>query len=107
MLDLARIWYCLVNSTTAMTLTRLVSLNSAMKSFVMGVFFLFSIALGNYFTAQVNGYIEHQKALGADILKGANYFWFFTIVVFVTAVVYVLWSQFYRGRTYIQGDQTS
>jgi POT family proton-dependent oligopeptide transporter len=75
-----------------------------MKSFVMGVFFLCSIALGNYFTAQVNGSIERQKELGAEILKGANYFWFFTIVMLATAVVFVAWSQFYRGQTYIQGD---
>jgi POT family proton-dependent oligopeptide transporter len=77
-----------------------------MKSLVMGVFLL-SITAANLFTAQVNAFIAHQKELGRKVLEGADYFWFFTIVMFATAVVYVIWSQFYRGRTYIQGDQTS
>jgi POT family proton-dependent oligopeptide transporter len=38
-------------------------------------------------------------------LDGARYFWFFTIVMGVTAVLFVVWSQFYRGKTYIQGEQ--
>jgi proton-dependent oligopeptide transporter, POT family len=74
-----------------------------MKSFIMGVFLL-SITLGNVFTAQVNKYISDQQQLGRKILEGAAYYWFFTIVMCVTAVVYVLWSRFYRGRTYIQGE---
>src|SRR5262249_4368667 len=36
LLDLVRIRYCLVSSTTAMTLTTLVSLNRATRSLVMG-----------------------------------------------------------------------
>jgi POT family proton-dependent oligopeptide transporter len=76
-----------------------------MKSFIMGVFFLMSMALGNFFTAQVNGYIDKQKKLGATILEGASYFWFFTAVMLGVAVVFVVWSQFYRGRTYIQGEE--
>jgi POT family proton-dependent oligopeptide transporter len=75
-----------------------------MKSFVMGMYLLVAIALGNIFTAQVNGYIDKQKKAGLTILEGANYFWFFTGVMFVTAIVFVIWSQFYRGRTYIQGE---
>jgi POT family proton-dependent oligopeptide transporter len=75
-----------------------------MKSFIMGVYLLVAIALGNLFTAQVNGYIDRQKDLGATILEGANYFWFFTGVMAVTAVIFVIWSQFYRGETFIQGE---
>ena len=41
---------------------------------------------------------------GSSRLSGANYFWFFTACMLVTAVGYVLWSQYYRGSTYIQGD---
>jgi POT family proton-dependent oligopeptide transporter len=74
-----------------------------MKSFVMGVFFL-SITLGNLLTSFVNGLLADQQAAGYTYLEGANYFWFFTIVMVVTAVLYVGWSQFYRGRTYIQGQ---
>jgi POT family proton-dependent oligopeptide transporter len=75
-----------------------------MKSFIMGVYLLVAIALGNLFTAQVNGYIERQKQLGTTILEGANYFWFFTAFMLAASVVFVIWSQFYRGQTYIQGE---
>jgi POT family proton-dependent oligopeptide transporter len=76
-----------------------------MKSFIMGVYLLVAIALGNILTAMVNEYIDTQKKLGVKILDGANYYWFFAIVMFAAAVVYVLWSQFYRGRVYIQGEE--
>lgn len=75
-----------------------------MKSLVMGVFLL-SITAGNLFTAKVNDVIAAQKATGNSFLEGANYYWFFTAVMAITAVLYVIWSQFYRGRTYIQGEQ--
>jgi proton-dependent oligopeptide transporter, POT family len=76
-----------------------------MKSFIMGLYLLVAIALGNIFTAQVNGYIDKQKKLGSSILEGANYFWFFTIFMLVASVVFVIWSQFYRGDTFIQGEE--
>ncbi len=76
-----------------------------MKSLVMGVFLL-SITGGNLLTAQVNAFIVKQQELGRTVLAGADYYWFFTIVMFATSVVFVVWSQFYRGRTYIQGDQS-
>jgi len=75
-----------------------------MKSFIMGTYLLMSMALGNFFTAWVNKYIEAQKKLGSAILEGANYYWFFTGMMAATAVVFVIWSQFYRGQTYIQGE---
>lgn len=74
-----------------------------MKSLVMGVFLL-SITAGNLFTAKVNGFIANQREAGNHYLEGAAYFWFFTYVMLGTAVAFVLWSQFYRGRTYIQGE---
>jgi POT family proton-dependent oligopeptide transporter len=74
-----------------------------MKSVIMGAYFL-AITLGNVFTAQVNDYIEDQKAIGYTVLAGADYYWFFVIVMSVTALLYILWSQFYRGQTYIQGE---
>jgi POT family proton-dependent oligopeptide transporter len=75
-----------------------------MKSLIMGLYLLVAIALGNFFTAQVNGYIDKQKKLGATILEGANYFWFFTGVMLAMSIVFVIWSQFYRGATFIQGE---
>ncbi|HEX9595968.1 MAG TPA: MFS transporter, partial [Anaerolineales bacterium] len=74
-----------------------------MKSLIMGVYLL-SITAGNLFTAQVNGFIANQREAGNTYLEGADYFWFFTYVMLGTAVVFVVWSQFYRGRTYIQGE---
>lgn len=75
-----------------------------MKSFIMGLYLL-SVALGNKVTVYVNHYIHSQQEAGSSALEGANYYWFFTIAMLVTAVLYVIWSQFYRGQTYIQGDE--
>jgi len=72
-----------------------------MKSFIMGVYFL-GVSLGNLFTAAVNIFI--QRPNGTTLLDGASYYWFFTIAMLITAVLYVIWSQFYRGQTYIQGE---
>jgi hypothetical protein len=72
-----------------------------MKSFIMGIYFL-GVSLGNIFTAAVNYFIQNED--GTSKLAGASYYWFFTIAMFVTAVLFVVWSKFYRGHTYIQGD---
>jgi POT family proton-dependent oligopeptide transporter len=76
-----------------------------MKSFVMGVYLLVAIALGNFLTARVNAYIDAQKKLGSAVLEGANYYWFFTGVMLATACIFLVFMQFYRGRTYIQGEE--
>jgi POT family proton-dependent oligopeptide transporter len=78
-----------------------------MKSFIMGVYLLVAIALGNIITAMVNGYIETQQKLGVTILQGAAYYWFFTGLMLTTAVIFAVWSQFYRGATFIQGEEQS
>lgn len=75
-----------------------------MKSFVMGLYLLFGIALGNFFAAMVNGYIARRVEGGDRILQGADYFWFFTACMLVMAVVFAIYAMFYRGRTYIQGE---
>ncbi len=75
-----------------------------MKSFVMGVFFL-GVALGNYLAMGVNMYLEAQvKKTGTSPLEGARYYWFFAGAMVATTVVYIIWSQFYKGQTYIQGE---
>jgi POT family proton-dependent oligopeptide transporter len=74
-----------------------------MKSFIMGLFLL-SVALGNFFTAYVNRVIVAETKKGNTLLDGANYYWFFTALMLLTAVAYVIWSQFYRGQKYIQGE---
>ncbi|TWT76964.1 Di-/tripeptide transporter [Posidoniimonas polymericola] len=74
----------------------------AMKSFVMA-FCMLSVSIGNVFTAVVNGFITRDD--GSVMLPGASYYWFFTAAMLATAVLYVGWSQFYRGQTYIQGEE--
>lgn len=72
-----------------------------MKSLIMA-FCMLSVSVGNLITALVNRFI--QNADGTSKLPGASYYWFFTILMLVTAVVYVAWSQFYRGKAYIQDE---
>lgn len=76
-----------------------------MKSFIMGVYLLVGTALGNIVTAQVNEYIDAQRKAGVEILSGANYYWFFTIFMLIAAGIFVVWSQFYRGQVFIQGEE--
>ncbi len=76
-----------------------------MKSFIMGIYLLVAIALGNILTARINGYLDVQKKAGSPLLEGASYYWFFTGLMFAAAVVFVIWSQFYRGSTFIQGEE--
>jgi POT family proton-dependent oligopeptide transporter len=73
-----------------------------LKSLVMCTY-LGSVSLGNAFTAAVNYFI--QNADGTVKLKGASYFLFFAAVMGVTAVLFVVVAQFYRGRTYIQDEE--
>lgn len=72
-----------------------------MKSFIMAVFFL-SITLGNAFTALVNVFIRDED--GSSKLEGANYFWFFAMLMLVTAVAFIFVASRYREKTYIQDE---
>jgi POT family proton-dependent oligopeptide transporter len=70
-----------------------------LKSVVMCTY-LGAVALGNVFTARVNFYLE--KTGHTQIT--ASYFWFFVKVMLVTAVLWLIVSPFYRGKTYIQDE---
>jgi len=72
-----------------------------MKSFIMAVFLL-SISLGNAFTAIVNAFIQNED--GTSKLAGASYFWFFTIVMLVTAVIFIFVARSYKEKSYIQDE---
>lgn len=75
-----------------------------MKSFVMGIYFL-GVSLGNLFTSGVNFILGAMKGEdGTTALDGANYYWFFAGLMAATTVVFVVFAQFYRGETYIQGE---
>ena len=73
-----------------------------MKSFVMA-FFMLSISLGNLFTSAVNFLIRNPD--GSSALHGAEYFQFFTLLMLVTAMLFVVVARYYRGKTYIHAEQ--
>ena len=75
-----------------------------MKSFLMAVFFL-SITLGNTFTAIVNVFIRNED--GSSKLEGASYFWFFAMMMFITAVLFIFVAVRYREKSYIQDEAQS
>jgi POT family proton-dependent oligopeptide transporter len=75
-----------------------------MKSFIMGVFFL-GVAIGNYVAMGVNMILDSiKKESGSNPLEGADYYWFFAAAMALTTIAYVIWAQFYKGETYIQGE---
>jgi proton-dependent oligopeptide transporter, POT family len=72
-----------------------------LKSLVMCTY-LWSVFLGNLFTSLVNFYIQNPD--GTVKLKGASYFYFFTVVMLVTSVLFVFFARFYTGKTHIQDE---
>ena len=69
------------------------------KSLVMGLFFL-SVSGGNAFTALVNRVIQNPD--GTCKLSDTEYYWFFTVAMAVTAVVFSGVASKYQVRSYIQ-----
>lgn len=55
-------------------------------------------------TSGENAQLLQRQAFsgGQSRLMGAGYFWFFTIMMLATAVVFVPYAVFYRSRTYLQ-----
>ena len=72
-----------------------------MKSFIMA-FFMMSIAAGNLFTSAVNFFIRNED--DTSKLAGAEYYWLFTSMMFVTALLFILVVRFYKGRTFIHDE---
>ena len=72
-----------------------------MKSFVMGIYFL-GVSLGNLFTSAVNFFIQNED--GSVKLEGAQYYWFFTTLMAIAAVVFVFVAMRYKGRRHVQGE---
>ncbi|MCA9022948.1 MAG: MFS transporter, partial [Planctomycetaceae bacterium] len=73
----------------------------SMKSFIMSLFWL-AVTVGNLLTAGVNKVIMIDD--NHSHLEGAKYFWFFSGLMLVAAVVFVFVAQGYKGKTYIQDD---
>ena len=74
----------------------------SMKSFVMALFFM-SIALGNLFTSAVNFFILNDD--GSSKLSGSEYFWFFTALMLITAILFIIASRNYQEKTYLHEEQ--
>jgi hypothetical protein len=72
-----------------------------MKSFIMAVYLL-SISLGNTFTGVVNRMIQNPD--DTSKLAGANYYWFFTMAMLVTAVIFIPIARRYPVKNYIQDE---
>ena len=75
-----------------------------LKSLIMCTY-LIAVSLGNQLTAAVNFFIQNPD--GSVKLQGASYFMFFVYVMLGTAVLFVLVTPFYKGRTYLQGQADS
>lgn len=71
-----------------------------LKSFIMGLY-LWSVSLGNFFTAQVNACIEKS---GDGGLEGADYYAFFLKVLLGTFAIFLVTSFFYKERRYLQEE---
>ena len=74
----------------------------SMKSFIMAFYFM-SVAVGNLFTSAVNFFIENPD--GTSKLSGASYFWFFTGLMFVTALLFLLTIRHYQEKSYLQDEK--
>ena len=72
-----------------------------MKSVVMGAF-LMSVALGNFFTAAVNFFIQNPD--GTSKLDGPSYYLFFAAAMGITALLFIPVAVWYKERTYIQDE---
>lgn len=75
---------------------------NSMKSIVMS-FYMLSVSLGNFITAGVNAVISNAD--GSSKLPGASYYWFFTGMMLVAAVVFIGVALTYRGKQYIQESE--
>lgn len=72
---------------------------NTMKSLIMFLYLL-PMSLGNLFTAMVNFFIQNPD--GSVKLQGPEYFWFFDILILITAFLFLLVAYFYKEKTYIQ-----
>ncbi len=73
---------------------------NSMKSLLTS-FYLLAVSLGNQITAIFT--MLTQDANGNATISGANYFWFFTGLVFAAGILFAVYTPFYKGKTYVQG----
>jgi len=75
-----------------------------MKSLIMG-FYMLSVAIGNIFTALVNMWIQNPD--GSLKIEGSDYFYFFAGLMLVTAILFTIFSQYYKPTSYFHEEQLS
>lgn len=75
-----------------------------MKSLIMSLFLL-SVTAGNLLAAAVNLLIQNSD--GTTWLPGASYYWFFTILQTVAAVLFLVYATSFKEKTYIQESTPS
>lgn len=76
-----------------------------MKSFIMSLYLL-SVSFGNLLTSAVNQLIQNSD--GSNKLPGASYYWFFTGLMLVAAMGFLVVVATYRSKTYLQeSDQAA
>ena len=72
-----------------------------LKSMIQSIELL-AISLGNMFVAAVNDIIQNED--GTSKLPGASYYWFFTIAMIVTTVLFIPLARRYKSKEYIQDE---
>jgi POT family proton-dependent oligopeptide transporter len=75
---------------------------NSMKSSIMALWLL-TVAAGEFFDARVNAWLLNPD--GTKKLTDYQYFVFFTILMFVASVVFVIVARYYKGRTYLQSQR--
>lgn len=74
----------------------------SMKSFIMAYYFVF-IAAGNLLTSAINFLILRPD--GLSYFSGSTYFWFFTGLMLITTLLYLVVSRGYEEQTFLQDEQ--
>lgn len=70
-----------------------------MKSLIMG-FFLLSVSLGSLFTALINWFIQNPDKTSK--LAGPSYFWFFSGLMLITAVIFIFVGLKYKEQSHVR-----
>lgn len=74
----------------------------AMKSFVMAIFLL-TVSLGNLLTSQVKFFLIKED--GSTRMSIGEEFWFWTIIAFITAVIFFFVSRRYKPVSYYHSSE--
>ena len=72
----------------------------SMKSLIMGLFLL-SVSLGNIITAIINNFILDDSS----IINSVSYYYLFSFMMFLTALLFLFVVKFYKGRLYLHMEK--